>query len=83
MHIRPCDKIIHMDEVLTVRVPAETRRWLEERAHARQITVGEYVRQILDAERLLDAFEVARADLSECARSKGIRTDDDVFSIVS
>lgn len=72
-----------MDEVLTVRVPAETRRWLEERARASQITVGEYVRQTLDAERLLDAFEVARADLVECARSNGIRTDDDVFSIVS
>lgn len=72
-----------MDEILTVRVPAETRRWLEERARARQITVGEYVRQTLDAERLLDAFDVARADLVECARSNGIRTDDDVFSIVS
>ena len=72
-----------MDEILTVRVPAETRRWLEERARARQITVGEYVRQTLDAERLLDAFDAARAYLVECARSNGIRTDDDVFSIVS
>lgn len=76
-------KIIHMDEVLIVRVPAGTRRRLEERARARRITVGEYVRWTLDAERLLDAFDAARADLAECARSNGIRTDDDVFDVVS
>ena len=72
-----------MDDVLTVRVPAGTRRWLEERARARRITVDEYVRRTLDAGRLLGAFDAARADLAESARSKGIRTDDDVFNVVS
>jgi hypothetical protein len=72
-----------MEEILTVRVPKGTRRRLEKRARAEQLTLSQYVRRALDAEQLLGAFEAARADLVPQARNKGIYTDEDVFKIVS
>jgi len=72
-----------MDEVLTIRVPKGTRRRLEKRAQAENLTVSQYVRRALEAEQLAGALEATRADLLPLARSKGIYTDDDVFKIVS
>ncbi len=72
-----------MDEVLTIRVPKGTRRKLEKRARAENLTVSQYVRRALEAEQLAGALEVARADLVPLARAKGIYTDEDVFKIVS
>lgn len=69
-----------MEEVLTVRVPAGTRRKLEERARTEQITVSQYVRRALDTDHLLGAFEAARADLVAIGRTKGIYTDEDVYA---
>lgn len=77
------DTVIHMEEVLTIRVPKGTRRRLERRARAENLTLSQYVRRALDTEALLGAFEAARADLIPIARGKGIYTDDDVFKIVS
>lgn len=77
------DTVIHMQEVITIRVPKGTRRKLEARASAEKLTVSQYVRRALDAEELLGAFEAARADLVPQARSQGIYTDEDVFKIVS
>jgi hypothetical protein len=73
----------YMDEVLTIRVPKGTRRRLEKRARAENLTVSQYVRRALEAEQLAGALEAARADLLPLARSKGIYTDEDVFKIVS
>jgi predicted transcriptional regulator len=72
-----------MDEVITIRVPKGTRRRLENRAKAENMTVSQYVRRALAAEQLGGAFEAARADLVPLARAKGIYTDEDVFSVVS
>jgi hypothetical protein len=72
-----------MDEVLTIRVPKGTRRRLEKRARAENLTVSQYVRRALEAEQLAGALESARADLLPLARAKGIYTDEDVFNIVS
>jgi len=72
-----------VEEVLTIRVPKGTRRRLERRARAENLTLSQYVRRALDTEALLGALEAARADLVPIARSKGIYTDDDVFRIVS
>jgi hypothetical protein len=72
-----------MEEVLTVRVPKGTRRKLEKRAKAQNLSLSQYVRRALEMEQLLGALEVARLDLVPQARAQGIYTDDDVFSIVS
>lgn len=77
------DSVIHMDEVLTVRVPKGTRRKLEKRAKAQNLTLSQYVRRALEMEQLLGALEAARGDLVPQARAQGIYTDEDVFSIVS
>jgi hypothetical protein len=82
-HLRVYDTVIRVDEVLTIRVPKGTRRRLEKRAKAENLTVSQYVRRALEAEQLAGALEAARADLVPLARAKGIYTDDDVFSIVS
>ena len=72
-----------MEEILTIRVPKGTRRRLERRARAENLTLSQYVRRALDTEALLGALESARADLIPLARTKGIYTDEDVFRIVS
>jgi hypothetical protein len=72
-----------MEEILTIRVPKGTRRRLERRARAENLTLSQYVRRALDTEALVGAFEAARADLVPLARAKGIYTDEDVFNIVS
>jgi len=72
-----------MDEVLTIRVPKGTRRRLERRARAEDLTVSQYVRRALEAEELAGSLEAARADLVPIARTKGIYADEDVFKIVS
>ena len=77
------DRVIRMEEVLTVRVPKGTRRALEKHARARSLTVSQYVRQALDIEQFLDVFEAARRELVPQARSQGIYTDEDVFKIIS
>jgi predicted transcriptional regulator len=72
-----------MEEVLTIRVPKGTRRRLERRARAENLTLSQYVRRALDTEVLVGALEAARADLVPIARSKGVYTDEDVFRIIS
>ncbi len=82
-HHRLYDAVIHMEEVLTIRVAKRTRRRLERLARAEQLTLSQYIRRALDTEALLGALEAARADLVPVARAKGIYTDEDVFQIVS
>lgn len=75
--------VLHVEEVLTIRVPKGTRRRLEKRAKAENLTVSQYVRRALEAEQLAGALEAARASLVPQARASGIYTDEDVFKIVS
>lgn len=77
------DTVIHMEEVITIRVPKGTRRRLERSARAQKLTLSQYIRRALDAEELLGALEAARADLVPIARARGVYTDEDVFKIVS
>lgn len=72
-----------MEEVLTIRVPKGTRRKLEKRARAENLSVSQYVRRALEAEQLAGALEAVRADIVPRARAKGLYTDDDIFNIVS
>ncbi len=77
------DIVIHMEEVLTIRVPKGTRRKLEKQARAERLSLSQYVRRAIEAEQLSSALKAARADLLPQARAKGIFTDEDVFDIVS
>lgn len=71
--------VIHMEEILTIRLPKGTRRRLEAAARARRLTLSQYVRDALANEQFLDDFEAARADLVPQARKLGIYTDEDAF----
>ena len=77
------DTVIHVEEVLTIRVPKGTRRRLEKLARAEKLTLSQYVRRAIETEQLLSSFEAARASLVPRARAKGTYTDEDVFAIVS
>ncbi len=80
---RAYDTVIHMEEVLTIRLPKGTRRRLERRAKAQKLTVSQLVRRALEQEELLSSLASARAELVPQARAQGIYTDEDVFAIVS
>ena len=77
------DTVIHMEEVLTIRLPKGTRRRLERRAKAQKLSVSQLVRRALEQDELLTSLGSARAELMPQARAKGIYTDEDVFAIVS
>lgn len=77
------DTVIHMEEVLTIRLPKGTRRRLERRAKAQKLSVSQLVRRALEQDELLTSLASARAELLPQARAQGIYTDEDVFAIVS
>lgn len=77
------DTVVHMEEVLTIRVPKGTRRRLERRAKAERLTVSQLVRRALEQDELLASLAAARAELVPQARAQGIYTDEDVFALIS
>ena len=77
------DTVIHMEEVLTIRLPKGTRRRLERRAKAQKLSVSQLVRRALEQDELLTSLASARAELLPQARAQGIYRDEDVFAIVS
>ena len=77
------DTVIHMEEVLTIRLPKGTRRRLERRAKAQKLSVSQLVRRAIEQDELLTSLASARAELLPQARAQGIYTDEDVFAIVS
>jgi hypothetical protein len=80
---RTYDTVIHMEEVLTIRLPKGARRRLERRARAQKLSVSQLVRRALDRDELLSGLAPARAELLPQARAQGIYTDEDVFAIIS
>ena len=77
------DTVIHVEEVLSIRLPKGTRRRLERRAKAQKLSVSQLVRRALEQDELLTSLASARAELLPQARTQGIYTDEDVFTIVS
>ena len=77
------DKVIRIQDVLTIRLAKGDRRKLEKSAKRRKMTVSEYVRLAIGSEQFIDSFEAARTDLLPKARKAGIYTDDDVFKLMS
>lgn len=72
-----------MQEVITINAPEGTRRRLEDRADAENLTLSQYVRRALDADDLLGTYDAARIDMLLQARALDIYTDEDAFKIVS
>lgn len=77
------DTVIHVEEILTIRVPKGTRRRLERRAKAQKLSVSQLVRRALEQDELMSSLAAARAELLPQARAQGIYTDEDVFAIIS
>lgn len=77
------DTVVHMEEILTIRVPKGTRRRLERRAKAQKLSVSQLVRRALEQDELMASLASARAELLPQARAQGIYTDEDVFAIIS
>ena len=50
----------YMEEILTIRVPKGTRRKLERRAKAENLTLSQLVRRALEAEQWARGFREAR-----------------------
>jgi predicted nucleic acid-binding protein len=57
------DTVIHVEEVLTIRLPRGTRRRLERRAKAQKLSVSQLVRRALEQDELLTSIASARAEL--------------------
>jgi hypothetical protein len=77
------DTVIHMEEVLTIRLPKGTRRRLERRAKAQKLSVSQLMRGALEQDELLTSLASARTELLPQVRAQGIYTDEDAFAIVS
>jgi predicted nucleic acid-binding protein len=54
---------MHVEEVLTIRLPRGTRRRLERRAKAQKLSVSQLVRRALEQDELLMSLASARAEL--------------------
>ena len=79
----PHDTAIRVDEILTIRLPKGTRRRLERRAKAQQLSVSQLVRRAPEQDELFTSMASARTELVRQARAQSIYTDEDVFAIVS
>ena len=74
---------VHMEEVLTIRVPKGTCRRFERRAKAERLSVSQLVRRALEQNELLASLTSARTELVPQTRAQGIYTDGDVFALIS
>ena len=63
-----------MEEVLTIRLPKGTRRRLERRARAQNLSVSQLVRRALEQDEFLASLVAARTELRPQARAQGIYT---------
>ena len=58
------DTVIHVEEILTIRLPKGTRRRLERRARAQKLSVSQLVRRAIEQDELLT--NLASVDSSLC-----------------
>lgn len=77
------DKVIRMQDILSIRLAKGDRSKLERHAKRRNLTLSEYVRKAIEAEQFIDTFEAARGDLMPKARKASIITDEDAFDTMS
>jgi uncharacterized protein (DUF1778 family) len=72
-----------MRETLTVSLPPRTKRLIARAATESGLTTSEYVRMAIHRKLWQDAVVESRRVAVPRARSKGIFTDEDVFSLIS
>lgn len=77
------DIVIHVNEVLTIRLPKGSRRCLVQLAKRKSQNVSQYVREAIEAKLWVDALDETVSLASPKARALGIRTEDDAFKLFS
>jgi hypothetical protein len=72
-----------MRTTLTISLPPTLRKNVSRAAKAKHITESEFVRNAVQRQLWMEAFEETRRKLVPKARAMGIYTDEDVFKIIS
>ena len=77
------DIVIHMNEILTLRLPKGSRRRLTQLAKRKSQNLSQYVREAIEAKLWVDALDETVSLASPKARALGLQTEDDVFKLFS
>ena len=77
------DNVIHMEEVLTLRLPKGSRRRLTQLAKRKSQNLSQYVREAIEAKLWIDALDETVNLASPKTRALGIQTEADVFKLFS
>ena len=80
---RCCLNLSYMRTTLTISLPPVLRRNVARAARARHMSESEFVRNAVQRQLWMEAFEATRRKAVPRARAAGIYTDEDVFKIVS
>lgn len=72
-----------MRATLTISLPPTLRRDVSRAAKSRHMSESEFVRQAVQRQFWMEAFEETRRQAVPQARARGIYTDEDVFKLVS
>ena len=72
-----------MNQTLTIRIPAELKKELEEISKIEQKPVSDLVRDSLRRYVAIQRFRQLRNMILPFAEAQGILTDEDVFKIIS
>jgi len=72
-----------MRATLTISLPPGLRRDVSRAARSRRMTESEFIRNAVQRQLWMEAFEETRRKAVPQARAAGIYTDEDVFKIIS
>ena len=72
-----------MRETLTISLPGKLRKELAKKAKAQHLTQSEFVRRAIQDKLWVDAVDESVRSLAPHARALGVRTDEDVFKLIS
>ncbi len=72
-----------MTGMLTIRLPAKERRWLQRLSRERGVPMSDLAREAMRRYLALQEFQAIRMKLVPLAEARGIYTDEDVFKIIS
>ena len=75
--------VIHMEEVLTLRLPKGSRRRLTQLARRKRQNLSQYVRHAIESQLWIDALDETAVLAAPKAAALGLKTDDDVFRLFS
>ena len=75
--------VIHMEEVLTLRLPKGSRRRLTQLARRKRQNLSQYVRHAIESQLWVDALDETAVLAAPKGSALGLKTDDDVFRLFS